>query len=651
MALTIKRRRAAPQPARPQPRTLVAAATIVQQSTLRSIASRRPWQDQAWEFYDSVGELHSAVGWLGHALSRCKLYVGELPDDATQGDPRPSEDDRAQAPLDELFGGPAGHAGMLSRLAIHLSVPGESFVIGLDMPSTAPAAADGPLPTPTPLGPDGQPLAAGGERRWLVASTDEFEQDQSGRVTVQLPDSDRRVSVDVEQSTVVRLWRPHARKAWDADSPARACLDALRELVTCSAHINASLESRLAGAGMLIMPASATIPTNGQNEDGDSPDALHDNPTYSRLIESMVTPISDRDSASAVVPILVTVDDQSVGNVKYITFATPLDANVQKLREAAIRRLALGLDVPPEVLLGMTDANHWTGWQIEESAVKLSVEPLLTLIVNALTENYLRPALRALGYTDADRYVVWYDVSELVLRPNRFEQALQLWREGMLSAAAVLREGGFSEDDLPTTVEQARALLLKLVLAGVAPDVARPYLLALGMPAPPPSAPAAGDQASPEPPAIEPGADDRDLPETPGDPDNPAPAGDASTAALVAAAGELRIAGLELAVLRALEIAGKRLLGGAGRQHRGRVDGPTWEIHTKLPAAEADLDKLLTGAYATLDASTLGAYRPVVDGYVRALLVAGVGHRPAYLVTALAQGGHLGAGGVSRAAA
>ncbi|MEV4122934.1 hypothetical protein [Micromonospora sp. NPDC049645] len=616
---------------------MVAAATIVQQSTLRSVASHKPWQEQAWEYYDSVGELHSAVGWLGHALSRCKLYVGELPDDATQGDPKPTANNQAQQPLDELFGGPAGHAGMLSRLAVHLSVPGESFVIALDVDTPDDTTS---TPTPTPLGLDGQPVVDPGVRRWLVASTDEFEQDKgSGRVTVQLPDSDRKVTVDVDRSTVLRLWRPHARRAWDADSPSRACLDALRELVTCSAHINASLESRLAGAGMLVMPASATIPTNGQ--DDEPGDELHDDPQYAKLIEAMVTPIGDRDSASAVVPIMVRVDDTSAAKIQYITFATPLDANVQKLREAAIRRLALGLDVPPEVLLGMTDANHWTGWQIEESAVKLSVEPLLTLIVNALTDNYLRPALRALGVGDAERYVIWYDVSELVLRPNRFEQAVALWREGLLGAQAVLREGGFSEQDVPTSAERAEALLVKLVTAGVAPDVARPYLLALGLPAPEATA-NPGDAPQPEPterPAIEPGDQQRDPPATPGDPDNPAPAGDA---ALVAAgdAGVLHVAALELAVLRALELAGKRLLSGAGRSHRGSVTGPAWSIHTRIRAAEADLDRLLDGAYATMiESPVLRRDRALVDGYVRALLAAGVDHKPAYLVAALQQRG------------
>lgn len=643
----------------PSPRILVSAATLVSRSALVGIAKVKPWQQAAWEMYDEIGELHSAVGWLAHSLSRARLYAADLPEGgAPEGDPAPTENAQAIAALDELFGGAAGHPQMLSRFAIHLTVPGESYLIGLDLDAADAGGDDQAPPQPTPLGPDGAPAGDGPRRRWLVASTDEFET-SNGKVTVRLPDSDRQVEVDLERSAVIRLWRPHARRAWDADSPTRACLPALRELVTTSARINADLESRLAGAGLLVMPASATVARQGSADDGDNGgEQLVDDADYATLIEAMVTPISDRDSASAVVPILVRVDDSAVDKVRHISFATPLDGNVQGLREAAIKRLALGLDVPPEVLLGLTDANHWTGWQIEESAVKLSVEPLLTLIVNALTEQYLRPALRALGVANPERYGIWYDVSELVLRPNRFEQAYKLWQDGLVGAAAVLREGGFAPEDVPNSTEAARHLLLELVRANVSPDVARPYLLALGLPAPDALDGEVGDAApAAGPPAIDGDvADDRSLPDTPGNPDSGEPgpveatvASVASTmatlAATVAPAGDvaaLRAAGLELAVLRALEIAGKRLLSAAGRQYRGQVSGPAWALHThpSLRARPDQLDELLRGAYDTLRASPIGQAPgavEMIDGYVRDLLLAGVPHSPTYLATAIVQ--------------
>ena len=105
--------------------------------------------------------------------------------------------------------------------------------------------------------------------------------------------------------------------------------------------------------------------------------------------------------------------------------------------------------------------------------------------------------------------------------------------------------------------------------------------------------------------------------------------------------------------MRALEIAGKRMLSGAGRQYRGTVPGPSWTIHTHpdLRAREGQLDQLLAGAYDTLLASPLGQAPDavdLVDGYVRNLLLAGVAHTPMFLAAAIEQHRRRG---VARAAA
>jgi hypothetical protein len=40
------------------------------------------------------------------------------------------------------------------------------------------------------------------------------------------------------------------------------------------------------------------------------------------------------------------------------------------LRREAVERLAIGLDMPPEVLLGLGDSNHWSAWQVDEQTWK-----------------------------------------------------------------------------------------------------------------------------------------------------------------------------------------------------------------------------------------------------------------------------------------
>src|SRR6185436_20091701 len=87
------------------------------------------------------------------------------------------------------------------------------------------------------------------------------------------------------------------------------------------------------------------------------------------------------------------VPTEALGKNEHLKFWSELDDAVVEMRDAAIKRLALGMDVPPEVLLGVADANHWNAWLSEESAVKAHLEPKLSVLAYAFTEQYLRPSL------------------------------------------------------------------------------------------------------------------------------------------------------------------------------------------------------------------------------------------------------------------
>lgn len=636
---------------------MIASAVLVKRSQLKAIPAQRDWQTAAWDYYDRVPELRFGAQWLSNALSRCRLYVG-VPGEEGAGEPQAVNPDESETgspealvPLKELFAGQ--HGDMLARLAIHLTVPGESYLVAVDRPVE-----------------EGN-TAAGVRRTWIVASGEEFSKKQRG-VKVRLPDSDEEVDVDLDNSTVIRIWRPHARKAWEADAPTRALLPVLKELLDLTAHITASVESRLAGAGVLFMPEETTMPAPPSN----SGQPLHEDPAMATFIDAMVTPVQDRDSASALVPIIARVpastQGKTVAKPQFMTFATPLDEKVQALREAAIRRIATGLDMPAELLLGLGESstNHWTAWQLEESSVKLHIEPLLALVCQSLTEKYLRPALEATGVPDADKYVIWFDASELTLRPNRTPEAQTLHKDLKLKDEVLLRESGFGVDDLPDPEEFKRNVVLRLVLSGVSPEVAAPYLSVLGIELPTHAHQEPGDDVEPPPgeetDEVPPdGQTGRpELPDTPGAPGNATPdpavpplaAAAAAPPVLVnpgAALDRWPLRAVEMAVVQALSHAGKKLLSWGGRQWRGRIDCPAWEIHTRIPPADFDADKLLDGAYACLD-EVLGdqpCVKATVDGYVRGLLTLQRRHESTGLQVALEQAGCLYGGGSDARAA
>lgn len=98
----------------------------------------------------------------------------------------------------------------------------------------------------------------------------------------------------------------------------------------------------------------------------------------------------------------------------------------------------------------------------------------------------------------------------------------------------------------------------------------------------------------------------------------------------------------DVAVWRALEVSGKRLL---TRDRRSRYQHiPPYLLHTQIRVDDDDLDRLLTGAWTCLRqalAATPGGSVDkdrlirAADEYVRALLRSGVPHELRWLAAAL----------------
>jgi hypothetical protein len=618
------------------PGSVLASAAMVSQSSYRDLPQTRDWQTRAWAYFDDTPELRFTTQWLANALSRARLYVGVPDPDGSgrpdpvlnnEGDPpKPGMDPRAQKPLEDLFGGASGTAQALSRMAQHLTVVGETYIAGYD-------------------GKNG--------REWKVLSNCELEQTGSrikilNNALMGMPADESNISIEPGKGALMRVWRPHPRLGWEADSSLRALLSTLEELRAISAHIHASLESRLAGAGMLVLPESATLPSADVDED--SP--LYRDPETAALIEAMVTAISNRDSASAIVPIICRIADEAAAKVQHLRFSTPLDDKVLELRESAIQRFAAGMDLPQEIALGLSAAVHQkTGRQVEEMSVKLHVEPLLGMICEALTSRYLWPVLPTLKVADPKKYVIWYDVSELSQPPDRAPAARELYDMGLLGPEAVLRESGFGDHEVPDE-EFARAhLISQMALRGIYPEVADYYLAKLGF--------AALGQGPAETRSVRQGTTQvgrprggramgrpagADVSSAPASNNTPLPR---SSLAAVATLQGWSLQAVELGVLRALEIAGKRMLSKAGRTVRGEVTCEPWRIHTQLPttleANDPAMDRLLDGAYTALDEvmPERPSVRRAVDGYVRTLIARQTDHTPAALLDALGQAGCL----------
>ena len=450
----------------------------------RRTAVSSDWQDEAWEMYDQVGEQRFLASTLAGRVSQARLFVGRYNDD---GGLEELDDDMdthgVRAILDAFGDNMSGRVQMLHRMAVNLFIAGEGWLVGI--PQTVidrkHEQARNPNMGISPFGvavDDGETDYEGVDLDsivWRFLSNDEVTANTTDD-TVSVPIDEaatERMEFDANDLFLVRVWRPHPRKASEPDSPTRSVLPVLRELVGLTMHISAQIDSRLAGAGILVIPDSAKRAfKEAQGLDADDTS----DPFTDSLIEAMTTAIADRSSASALVPLVISADDASVDKFQHLTFANDLDANGKELRDEAIRRLALGQDAPPELLLGSGGMNHWGAWLVREDVVTTHIEPVLALIADALTTQYLWPVIdqtMGLAKEDRERYVIWFDVSHMVVRPNRSDSGLKLYDAGAISDQAVREATGFDDTDAPKEVatNSDPAVDMALELASQAPSL------------------------------------------------------------------------------------------------------------------------------------------------------------------------------------
>lgn len=583
--------------------SLVASSAFVTPAQIQRTRKSAPWQELVWGFYDSMPEVQVAVRYKANSLSRLRLYVGEL-----EGDSTPKEitnNEQLMRPLADLADGFVGQTQLMSTFGYLLDLPGESYLVGLNRPG------DKPL--------------------WTLVSGDEFEK-RAGATFIKI-DSDQyddALELIDGQHTIQRIWRRHPRRAWEPDSPARGAIRVLQQIAGIDASIDASSESRLRGAGILWMGSDGSFPTP-------SPDgmALFEDPDMASLAEVMLKAIQDRSSASAKVPILLKSDGTKP---EFITFDTPFDERAEPLRLAAIKRYASGADVPADVILGLSDLNHWNAYISSEAGIKTSIEPTAGLICSALTFQYYQPLLRSWGVRDPEKYVIWYDPTDLVARPDRSDKALEVYDRGELSGAALRRETGFEEDDAPTDEERERKQLERIVIANPAllanTEVVSTLLPSMANKIA--NAAATIQIESTRQPV-------RQVEATPA-PVQPAPVSQPDPSNAVPAESPVLMAA-NIAAMRGLEAAGKRLLSSAGRGVRGEIPRMLpWELHTVLGGcASEEYEKSLEAAFRMVRIAFIS--RPdlaaAVEDYVKSLIVSRRKHTPENLHQSLIQAGCL----------
>jgi hypothetical protein len=402
---------------KPTVRTFASMSLASGPITTQTPATSSNWQEKAWRFYDVVPEMRLVVGYRAAALSKVTLQIANL----SELEPEIVDNPQTRAVLELLFGGVSKHAEALSRIAQHLTIVGETYNVILEDDGT---------------------------EEWLILPPDHVNRSQlyidatgrrAGYVRIRHPLTGVDVLIDANaaQFNIMRLWTPHPHDFWDADSPTRGAISTLDKIQHMDAAVKAASRSRMTGGGLLFLPQEMALPTPSSTEKNTSPEEEFQNNLY----KAVSTAIQNPESAEAAAPVISWVPGDIIEKIpdKPLTFWSDFDKSVKELRDTEIRRYAAGQPMPTEMITGVGEVNHWTGWHLSEEDLKFDIAPLAQTICDHLTINVVAPLL-------GKQWAVVPDFSDLVTRPNRTPEAIDLKREGIISVSEARVAAGYPED-------------------------------------------------------------------------------------------------------------------------------------------------------------------------------------------------------------
>lgn len=353
--------------------SLVASATWYSGKQERLYLPPKDWQRECYRHYSICGEARAAAQYYGNALSRCNLGIAKRD---REGNLKAAKSGEAVRVLKALADGCGGQSQLMKSVGVHMCIAGECYIVGRKV---------------------------NGADTWEVVSVIEMEVSGQNVWSINYHDGKPPVALG-ENDPVIRVWHQHPEKKIEADSPFRSMLPILREIEWTTRHVFSQVTSRLAGAGLLLLPNGATFPAppamEGEDPTGQTTtEEIHG--IMRVLADTMMIPLSNPDSPAARVPIVIKVPDESVDKIKLLHFWSELDDKVLEIRNNDILRFARGMDLPQEQIMGMSSnpgtgggasngVSHWGAWQIEESTIKMFIEPMCEMIASALTLQYLR---------------------------------------------------------------------------------------------------------------------------------------------------------------------------------------------------------------------------------------------------------------------
>jgi hypothetical protein len=405
------------------------------------VGTKQVWQTDSWVYRDLIPELRFAGKFIANAIGRVKVIGAATSTDSDDPVPfakKPDgvSDELMQAVEDELARLPLDSgADFQGKIAENFDLTGECWLHGYTDPL--------------------------GRERWEVLSVDEVRIAADGGMFLVNGKGQIRHQVDPSTEDMLRLWLPHPRYSDFADAPMRAMQDLCGEIVLNGRERRAVRRSRAAANGILLLPDGLSLQPATQADQEQDPD---EDGFMAEFTAAMLAPINNEGEPGAVVPMVIKGNTEDLAGVRHLQLVRDDNTSLLAALDNALQRLGTGLDLPPEVLSGIGETNHWTGAQIDLNTYRYHIDPRVRNIVDSLTEGYLWPRLIARKQFDLQEIAlvrVWFDAGNLTENPNRAQDAKDAHDRVVINDDALRDALGFSEEDAPDDKQVLRQLLMK----------------------------------------------------------------------------------------------------------------------------------------------------------------------------------------------
>jgi hypothetical protein len=366
------------------------------------------------------------LGEVGYATNQQARLVGRLDWTVTIGGGEPLDTDQSDALMRAAFGDNVD--ALADRAALMLQVPG-GYVLARTNPGDA--------------------------ESWRVFST---------------PLSTRNRKIVERSDIVVQVRTEDPEDDFRNDSPVLRSMGTCRDLMLARAQSRASSRNRTAQHGLLLYPTDG-VP---------NPQAFEDE------LQTVITaPLADERSSASVTPNIVGVPSDYVEKFKVLDLGGDYDEKLDAKIARLVRSLAVQLDIPPELLLGLGDSTHWNAWAIQEDNWAGHIEPM----AKPVGQGFAAAIMQATG---VEGVKIEPDPGPLMVRRPTVADTATAYQDGVVSGEYYREQLGADETDAPTPQEvQARAATQALP----APAAAEPPPVAAAAKAgPDPRALAAIDQ-------------------------------------------------------------------------------------------------------------------------------------------------------------